>query len=182
MVADLTILGKTMVYRAPRENPAPFDSGRERLTHLAAFLDGIAPEKLTLTRWYGEGIGCAVGLAAALDPWFKAQGVRLADQGDVARCRPVYRGKTDWRAVASFFQIGVNEAAHLFGRRSYAKQAQPHPSRMAARIRAYLACTGPKAGQGQAEVRAGMAPGTVTPSPRPSPRTDAGAEKVMVHS
>ncbi len=140
-----------MEYRVPREIPTYLASGRERLAHLAAFLDGLQPEKLTLTRWYGDGIGCAVGLAAALDPWFKAQGVRLADQEDFKQCRPVYQGKTDWRAVASFFQIGVNEAAHLFGRRSCGRQAQPHPSRMAARIRAYLACTGPGAGHGQGE-------------------------------
>ena len=167
-----------MEYRAAREIPTYLASGRERLSHLAEFLDGLAPEKLSLTRWYGDGIGCAVGLATALDPWFKAQGVRLADKDDVAQCRPVYQGKTDWRAVASFFQIGVNEAAHLFGRRSYAKQAQPHPSRMATRIRAYLARTGPNAGQGQEKVTTGLAPRAVS---RP-PRTDAGADKTVVHA
>ena len=167
-----------MEYRAPREIPTYLASGRERLSHLAEFLDGLAPEKLSLTRWYGDGIGCAVGLAAALDPWFKAQGVRLADKDDVKQCRPVYQGKTDWRAVASFFQIGVNEAAHLFGRRSYAKQAQPQPSRMAARIRAYLACTGPNAGHGQDKVTPGPAPRAVS---RP-PRTDAGADHVVIHA
>jgi hypothetical protein len=167
-----------MEYRAPREIPTTLASGRERLSRLAAFLDGLAPEKLTLTRWYGDGIGCAVGLAAALDPWFKAQGVRLVDQDDFKQCRPVYQDKTDWRAVASFFQIGINEAAHLFGRRSYAKQAQPHPSRMAARIRAYLACTGPDAGHEQAKVTPGPAPRAVS---RP-PRTDAGADRIAVHA
>ena len=167
-----------MEYRVPREIPTTLASGRERLSHLAEFLDRLAPEKLSLTRWYGDGIGCAVGLAAALDPWFKAQGVRLADKDDLKQCRPVYQGKTDWRAVASFFEIGVNEAAHLFGRRSYAKQAQPHPSRMAARIRAYLACTRPDAGQGQEKTTPGPAPRVVSPSPR----TDAGAENVLLHA
>ncbi len=167
-----------MEYMAPCQIPTTLASGRERLGHLAAFLDGLAPEKLSLTRWYGDGIGCAVGLAAALDPWFKAQGVRLADKDDLKQCRPVYQGKTDWRAVANFFQIGINEAAHLFGRRNYAKQAQPHPSRMAARIRAYLACTGPDAGQGQAEVTPGLAPRAVSPPPG----TDAGAANVVVHA
>lgn len=167
-----------MEYRVPREIPTTLASGRERLSHLAEFLDRLAPEKLSLTRWYGDGIGCAVGLAAALDPWFKAQGVRLADKDDLKQCRPVYQGKTDWRAVASFFQIGVDEAAHLLGRQSYAKQARPHPSRMAARIRAYLACTGPEAGQGQENVTPGPAPRVVLPPPS----TDAGADKIVLHA
>ncbi len=167
-----------MEYRAPREIPSTLASGRERLSRLAEFLDGLAPEKLSLTRWYGDGIGCAVGLAAALDPWFKAQGVRLADKDDLGQCRPVYQDKTDWRAVASFFQIGINEAAHLFGQRSYAHQAQPHPSRMAARIRAYLACTGQNAGHGQEKITPGPAPRAFSPPPR----TGAGAGKVVVHS
>lgn len=167
-----------MEYRAPREIPTYLASGAERLSRLAEFLDGLAPEKLSLTRWYGDGIGCAVGLAAALDPWFKAQGVRLADKDDLKQCRPVYQGKTDWRAVASFFQIGINEAAHLFGRRSYAKQAQPHPSRMAARIRAYLACTGQNTGHENEKITPGPAPRAVSLPPR----TGAGADKAVVHA
>ena len=39
-------------------------SGHERLAYLAAFLDTVAPDRVTFSRWYGSGKGCAVGLAA----------------------------------------------------------------------------------------------------------------------
>ena len=77
-----------MEYRAAREIPTHLASGAERLSRLAAFLDGLQPEELTLTRGYGDGIDCAVCLATALDPWFKADAVGPADTYDLTQAPP----------------------------------------------------------------------------------------------
>ena len=53
-------------------------SGRDRLIRLADFLENVPAGMLTFTRWYGDGHGCAVCLAAAQDPWFQAQELTLA--------------------------------------------------------------------------------------------------------
>ena len=81
-----------MRYVAPGDIPRYEASGQERLSHLVAFLETVQPGRLTFTRWFGDGRGCAVGLAAAFDPWFQAQGLRLEQDESLKDCRPVFRG------------------------------------------------------------------------------------------
>ena len=89
-------------------------TGQERLAMLADFVETLPAERLSLTRWFGFGKGCAVAWAAT-DPWFRAQGLRLEDCESLAGCRPEYRQRSDWAAVASFFEISQQEAQMLFG-------------------------------------------------------------------
>ena len=114
-------------------------SGRERLEMLASFVETLPPERLTLTRWYGFGKGCAVGWAAATHPWFQAQGLKLGDVENLVACRPEFGQKSDWAAVASFFEITPAEAQALFGPGGHGGALRPHPVRMADAIRAFLA-------------------------------------------
>ena len=127
-----------MKYRSPHGIPRYVASGRERLLQLADFLEATSPDQLTFTRWFGDGKGCAVGLAAAYGPWFKAQGLRLEFKDSLKDCRPTYSGTTDWRAVASFFEISLAEARQLFDRDGYDRNLRPRPERIAAKIRAKL--------------------------------------------
>lgn len=110
-------------------------TGRERLSMLAKFVESLPPERLSLTRWFGFGKGCAVAWATT-DPWFRAQGLRLEGAESLAGCRPEYRQRTDWAAVASFFEITAQEAQLLFGG---ASGLTPDPAAMAGRIRCFLA-------------------------------------------
>jgi hypothetical protein len=110
-------------------------TGRERLHMLADFVETLPPERLSLTRWFGFGKGCAVAWAAT-DPWFRAQGLRLEDSENLAECRPEFKNRTDWAAVASFFEITGEQAQQLFGG---ARGLSPAPAALAARIRAFLA-------------------------------------------
>ena len=130
-----------MKYRSPRGITRYVASGRERLQELADFLDMTQPDQLTFTRWYGDGKGCAVGLAAACSPWFKAQGLRLEFEDSLKDCRPVYCDMTDWQAVAMFFEIDLAEARRLFDRAGYDRNLRPRPERIAAKIRACLGNT-----------------------------------------
>ena len=57
-----------MKYGAYRSIPRHVASGSERLEYLASFLEGASPERVTFSRWYGSGKGCAVGLAAVQEP------------------------------------------------------------------------------------------------------------------
>ena len=128
-----------MQYRRQSEIPRYQASGQERLERLAAFLEAVPPGLLTFTRWYGDGRGCAVGLAAAADPWFKAQGLRLESDVNMKECRPAYRQATDWQAVTSFFEIAFDDARLLFGRAGYPAATGLHPRVVADRVRGYLA-------------------------------------------
>ena len=110
-------------------------TGRERLTMLAEFVETLPPERLSLTRWFGFGKGCAVAWAAT-DPWFRAQGLRLEDSNNLAECRPGFKDRSDWAAVATFFEITTGEAQELFGG---ARGLTPAPATLASRIRAFLA-------------------------------------------
>jgi hypothetical protein len=110
-------------------------TGRERLNMLAEFVETLPPERLSLTRWFGLGKGCAVAWAAT-DPWFRAQGLRLEDSDSLAECRPEFKDRTDWAAVATFFEITIQEAQQLFGG---ARGLSPAPAALATRIRAFLA-------------------------------------------
>ncbi|MBI4182504.1 MAG: hypothetical protein HY521_00735 [Proteobacteria bacterium] len=116
-------------------------SGRERLERLAALVETLPPATFTLSRWYGQGRGCAVGWAAAGDPWFQAQGLRLEGDGSLKDCRPVYGEKTDWQAVQGFFDLSFEDVARLFVPAAYDGEMQPHPRRMATRIRRFLAAS-----------------------------------------
>jgi hypothetical protein len=128
-----------MRYVNPRSVPGFRASGRERLEQLANFLDTVAPGRLTFSRWYGDGRGCAVGLAAANEPWFQAQGLSLRRNDDLKECQPVYRDRRDWRAVVAFFEISQAEARSLFAPDAYDGELRPSPRLVAARIRAFLA-------------------------------------------
>ncbi len=128
-----------MRYLAPGEIPQYEASGQERLDRLAAFLDTVQPGRLTFTRWYGEGRGCAVGLAAAMDPWFQAQGLRLEHDESLKDCRPVFRGAKEWQAVTAFFGVSFDDARWMFGRASYSSATRMHPRIVASRVREHLA-------------------------------------------
>ncbi len=114
-------------------------TGRERLARLADFVETLPPGKLTFSRWYGLGRGCAVGLAAAGDPWFLAQGLRLSAKDSLKDCGPAYAELSDWAAVAAFFEISLATARGLFDSAGYGGDMQPAPLRVAHKIRRHLA-------------------------------------------
>ncbi len=114
-------------------------SGRDRLIRLADFLDNVPAGMLTFTRWYGAGHGCAVGLAVAQDPWFQAQGLTLADFGKLKECRPVHNGRSEWPAVAEFFDISIAEALEYFTAGGYGGQVRPPAADIARKVRAHVA-------------------------------------------
>lgn len=132
---------KNMRYVAPGNIPRYAATGRERLERLAAFLDDVQPGRLTFTRWFGDGRGCAVGLAAAYDPWLQAQGLRMERDENLRDCRPVFGEAKDWHAVTSFFDVSFDDARLLFGRAGYPSATQLHPRLVAGRVREYLART-----------------------------------------
>ena len=117
-------------------------SGRERLLFLAVFLETVDPERITFSRWYGGEKGCAVGLAAVMEPRLQAQGLGLANEDSLKDCRPVYDGRSDWDAVCAFFEISHTEATLLFTPVGYLGEMRPHPLRIAASI---LSLAGPSA-------------------------------------
>lgn len=114
-------------------------SGRERLEKLVEFLESLPPGRLTFLHWYDHGRGCAVGLAATLDPWFMAQGLRLEGADSLKDCRPTYDGVSDWAAVAAFFELTIDQAKQLFDRDGYGSDLQPTARRVAEKVRGYLA-------------------------------------------
>lgn len=114
-------------------------SGRDRLNRLADFLDSVPVGMLTFTRWYGDRRGCAVGLAAAHDVWFQAQGLTLVGDGTLKECRPVYEEHSEWPAVANFFEISLGEALDLFTAGGYGGTLRPQPSDVAQKVRKHLA-------------------------------------------
>jgi hypothetical protein len=114
-------------------------SGRDRLIRLADFLENVPASMLTFTRWYGDGHGCAVGLAAAQDPWFQAQGLTLAGFGKLKECRPVYDGLSEWPAVAEFFDISIAKALEFFTAGGYGGNVRPPAADIAQKVRAHLA-------------------------------------------
>ncbi len=116
-------------------------SGRDRLHHLAEFLDSVPVGMLTFTRWYGDRSGCAVGLAAAHDPWFQAQGLTLVGDGTLKECRPVFEDHSEWPAVANFFEISLGEALELFTAGGYGGKLRPQARDVAQKVRAHLAAT-----------------------------------------
>ncbi len=134
-----------MEYKSPDKIPGYEATGHERLERLAAFIERLPADRLTFTRWYGQGKGCAIGLAAAMDPWFQAQGLRLEQDDSLKDCRPVYRGDADWRAVVRFFQMRPEHLPGLFDQTGYDGDVRPHPKRVADKIRSYLAQTSPMA-------------------------------------
>lgn len=127
-----------MKQRARDDIPVHEATGRERLQELAEFLDQLPADRLTFSCWYTRGKGCAVGLAAAQNPWFQAQGLHLeSDKGDGA-CWPVYGGRTDRAAVADFFAISLADVRDLFDPHGYQGAQEPHPKRVASKIRGFL--------------------------------------------
>ncbi len=127
-----------MKHQARHKVPGYKATGHERLQRLADFLDGLPPGKLTFSRWYGDGRGCAVGLAAIQDPWFRAQGLCLENADCLKDCRPVYDGRTDWQAVVAFFEMDLADVRELFTERGYERNLRPHPRQVAEKIRLYL--------------------------------------------
>ena len=113
-------------------------SGLERLSELATFLEELPADRLTFTRWYGEGKGCAVGLAAARNPWFQAQGLRLTEDSTGKICWPVYAGESDRAAVAKFFGISQTDLRELLDPEGYDGLLDPHPRTVAEKIRTFL--------------------------------------------
>lgn len=114
-------------------------SGRERLSELATFLEDLPADRLTFTRWFGEGRGCAVGLAAAQNPWFQAQGLRLEEDPTGKTCWPVFDGDSDRTAVAKFFGLSQEEVRTLLDPEGYDGMLDPHPKAVAKKIREFLA-------------------------------------------
>jgi len=128
-----------MQYRSPREFKNHRATGAERLAQLADFLDTVEEGRLTFSWWYGNGKGCAVALAAAENPWFKGQGLGLANEDAPGDCHPVYDGATEWRALARFFDLDIAALRRLFDRTGYDGDVRPHPSEVSGKIRAFLA-------------------------------------------
>lgn len=128
-----------MDYRRPQNIPQFVASGSQRLAQLAGFVESLPAGKLTFSRWYGHGRGCAVGLAAAGHPWFLAQGLRLERGDSLKDCRPIYGTASDWAAVAAFFDLSTVEARQLFDREGYSGRIRPTPQEVAGKIRGYLA-------------------------------------------
>ena len=127
-----------MEFRVPGQIPNFRANGDERLARLADFLCTLPEEgKLTFSRWYDDGRGCAVGLAAG-EPWFRAQGLRLERDDSLKDCQPKFNDKTDWRAVMSFFDITLEEARELFSCSGYDGDIRPNPQRVAHKIRSFL--------------------------------------------
>ena len=94
---------------------------------------------LTFTRWYGDSRGCAIGLAATYDPWFQAQGLTLVDDGTLKECHPVFEDRSEWPAVATFFEISLGEALELFTAGGYGGVMRPPAGEVAAKVREHLA-------------------------------------------
>ena len=113
-------------------------TGRERLSALVSFVEALPPDQITLRFWFSDGRGCAVGLAAT-DPWFQAQGLRLENVDQLARCHPVYLGRTDWDAVAAFFELTIDQCRSLFAAEIYRCNPESLPQIMADRIKRHLA-------------------------------------------
>ena len=128
-----------MKYRKPTELKSYQASPRERLSRLAEFLATLPEGRLTFSRWFGQRGGCAVGLAAALSPWFQAQGLRLENTDSLKDCRPVFGERVEWDAVASFFALTPEEMKSLFDQSGYGGDARPHPAEVARKIRGHLA-------------------------------------------
>lgn len=114
-------------------------SGRERLERLATFLENVPVGSLTFTRWYADGRGCAIGLAAAYDPWFQAQGLTLIGEGTLKESRPTFEGRSEWPGVARFFDIPVGVALDLFTAGGYDGKVRPQAKLVAKKLRTYLA-------------------------------------------
>lgn len=134
-----------MKYRSPRDIEVHRATGAERLARLADFLDTVGEGRLTFSRWYGDGRGCAVALAVAEEPWFQAQGLSLAHPDEPRDCHPVYDGATEWRALVRFFERDVKTLRRLFDRTGYDGNIRPQPSEVADKIRAHLAAIEAKA-------------------------------------
>ena len=130
-----------MIYQRREDIPTYHASGRERLEHLADFLEDLGPDSLTFGFWYGQGKGCAVGLAAARNPWFQAQGLRLESKDSLKDCHPVYSRATDWGAISAFFEISTLQARQLFHQAGYDGELRPQPERIARKVRHMLAAT-----------------------------------------
>jgi hypothetical protein len=129
-----------MEYRRRKDVPTYCASGSERLEKLALFLEELPAGSLTFCCWYSRGKGCAVGLAAALNPWFKAQGLRLEGAESAKDCRPIYRNQSDWQAVTAFFALTEDDARALFDRGGYDGEVRPDPRQVAGKIRMHLRC------------------------------------------
>lgn len=127
-----------MKYNKPTELRSYQASSRERLEQLAEFLATLPAGTLTFSRWYGQRGGCAVGLAAALSPWFQAQGLRLENIDSMKDCHPVFERHTEWNAVASFFALNTEEMRSLFDQSGYGGDMRPRPVDVAQKIRDHL--------------------------------------------
>jgi len=128
-------------YRSPRGLRNYGAGGAERLAHLADFLDTVDPKRVTFSFWYdcNGGAGCPVGIAAAEEPWFQAQGLTLSRGDKLSENHPVYDGATEWRALTRFFEIGIEELRRMFDRTGYNGNVRPHPLEVAGKIRSFLA-------------------------------------------
>jgi hypothetical protein len=110
----------------------------ERLEHLAVFLSTLPKGNLMFSRWYGQRGGCAVGLAAALCPWFQAQGLRLENIDSLKDCHPVFGKHAEWNAVAKFFALSDEDMKSLFDQSGYGGNMRPDPSIVSRKIQTYL--------------------------------------------
>ena len=114
-------------------------TGRERLRALAEFVEALPADRLTLGFWFKSGRGWAVGLAAAIDPWFQAQGLRLDEIDRPALCHPVCQQKSDWNAVAAFLDLNLKQCRGLFTAAAYAGNLRPLPHLVSEKIAQHLA-------------------------------------------
>ncbi len=118
----------------------------DRLTTLANYLDTIEEEDFYLGSWKcmkrfnNPECGtkaCAIGHACDI-PEFKEAGLSLRLVPDFNYKVPVYEGQENWRAVEAFFDMTDEDTQELFYWTGYDGDIRVPPSRVAAKIRAFI--------------------------------------------
>jgi hypothetical protein len=92
----------------------------ERLTMLANYMDGLHPrwpDKFDMGIWSKGRIvcgtrACAIGWGVQM-PEFRAMGLRLREEWN--GIQPCFNGKTNWAALAEFFDMTERQTEIVFG-------------------------------------------------------------------
>lgn len=109
---------------------------KERLEQMVTMLRNLPEEKRAkfhIDGWTCGTTACAVG-HACFDPWFNEQGLRINEYG-----APSFEDETSWWAVEKFFELGEDDAFHLFSGGNYPKEQETTPLDVADRIEAFIA-------------------------------------------
>lgn len=87
----------------------------ERLANVV--LPQVPDENFDLKGWECGTVKCAVGWAC-VDPWFNDQGLYFKPDYDEDLI-PVYKDKTNWKAIKEFFNIDLDTSLYLFSEDTY---------------------------------------------------------------